>query len=300
MYANENILIHKAKIYANFTNFFYNIIFFHEFIENLLKKSYNSKQVLNFSIQRGKIMFQNLRIKERLTKSFRVIALTSAIAAVLGVIMLLITLSQYKNALTNYGFSQGDIGKAMVCFADTRSAARGIIGYNEQDLIDNMQTVHNEKKEKFTNYWKTVADTVTKSSEKKYYNAVNDLLTQYWDAEQQALDTGATTDNEASIKAQTMMGDTVDPLYDEIYSNLAKLMDANVTEGNRLASVLSVVGFLFIAIIIAIIILCLITSTRMGAKIATGICRSACCVRSPVKDICSRKLTRSIPCCGYQ
>lgn len=271
MYANENILIHKAKIYANFTNFFYNIIFFHEFIENLLKKSYNSKQVLNFSIQRGKIMFQNLRIKERLTKSFRVIALTSAIAAVLGVIMLLITLSQYKNALTNYGFSQGDIGKAMVCFADTRSAARGIIGYNEQDLIDNMQTVHDEKKEKFTNYWKTVADTVTKSSEKKYYNAVNDLLTQYWDAEQQTLDIGATTDNEASIKAQTMMGDTVDPLYDEIYSNLAKLMDANVTEGNRLASVLSVVGFLFIAIIIAIIILCLVTSTRMGAKIATGI-----------------------------
>lgn len=32
-------------------------------------------------------MFQNLRIKERLTKSFRVIALTSAIAAVLGVII---------------------------------------------------------------------------------------------------------------------------------------------------------------------------------------------------------------------
>lgn len=62
-------------------------------------------------------MFQNLRIKERLTKSFRVIALTSAIAAVLGVIMLLITLSQYKNALTNYGFSQGDIGKAMVWYA---------------------------------------------------------------------------------------------------------------------------------------------------------------------------------------
>lgn len=47
MYANENILIHKAKIYANFTNFFYNIIFFHEFIENhkvifdyLFKSSY--------------------------------------------------------------------------------------------------------------------------------------------------------------------------------------------------------------------------------------------------------------------
>lgn len=129
-------------------------------------------------------MFQNLRIKERLTKSFRVIALTSAIAAVLGVIMLLITLSQYKNALTNYGFSQGDIGKAMVCFADTRSAARGIIGYNEQDLIDSMQKVHDEKEEKFTNYWKAVEKTVTRSSKRTYYNAVSDLLSQYWDAEQ--------------------------------------------------------------------------------------------------------------------
>ena len=36
-------------------------------------------------------MFQNLRIKERLVKSFRVVALISAIAAVLGAVMLLIT-----------------------------------------------------------------------------------------------------------------------------------------------------------------------------------------------------------------
>lgn len=216
-------------------------------------------------------MFQNLRIKERLTKSFRLIAVTSAIAAVLGVVMLLITMSQYKNALTNYGFSQGDIGKAMVTFADTRSSARGVIGYNDPKLIENMQKVHDEKKEKFTNYWKTVANTVTKSSEKTYYNAVNDLLDQYWDAEQQAMDIGGSTDNDASIQGQTMMGDTVDPLYDEIYNNMAKLMDANVTEGNKLATTLSVVGFLFIAIIVVIIIICLITSTRMGANIAKGI-----------------------------
>ena len=216
-------------------------------------------------------MFQNLRIKERLIKSFRVVALISAIAAVLGAVMLLITMTQYKSALTNYGFSQGDIGKAMVTFADTRSAARGVIGYNDPKLIDSMQKVHDEKKEKFTNYWKTVAATVTKSSEKTYYNAVNDLLDQYWEAEQQAMDIGGSTDNEASIQGQTMMGDTVDPLYDEIYNNMAKLLDANVTEGNKLATTLTVLGFVFIIIIIVIIVICLILSTRMGANIAKGI-----------------------------
>ena len=216
-------------------------------------------------------MFQNLRIKERLVKSFRVVALISAIAAVLGAVMLLITMTQYKSALTNYGFSQGDIGKAMVCFADTHSAARGVIGYNDPKLIESMQQSHDEKKEKFTNYWKTVENTVTKANERTYYNAVNDLLDQYWEAEQQAMDIGGSTDNEASIQGQTMMGDTVDPIYDEIYSNIAKLMDANVTEGNKLATTLTVLGFVFIIIIVAIIVICMILSTRMGANIAKGI-----------------------------
>ena len=216
-------------------------------------------------------MFQNLKIKERLTKSFRIISLVSAIAAVLGVIMLIVTMTQYKNALTNYGFSQGDIGKALVTFADTRSAARGVIGYNDPKLIESMQTVHDEKKEKFTNYWATVAKTVTKASEKKYYENVNSLLEEYWTAEQQAIDVGGSTDNEASIKGQTMMGDTVDPIYDEIYDNMAKLLDANVTEGNKLAAMLSVVSLVFIVLIIGIIVGCMIISTRLGANIAKGI-----------------------------
>lgn len=216
-------------------------------------------------------MFQNLKIRERLVKAFRIVSIMGAIASILGVIMLTVTTTQYKSALVNYGFSQGDIGKAMIVFADSRSATRGIIGYNDESLIADMQTTHDEKKAKFEQYWATVADTVTKSSEKQYYDAINEELEQYWEADATAIEMGATTDNDASVKAQQYVGDTLDPLYDQIYENMANLLDANVTEGNTLSAQLSALSFIFIIIIIAIIIFAMIFSTRMGANIAKGI-----------------------------
>ena len=46
------------------------------------------------------------------------------------------TTRQYNAALENYGFSQGDIGKAMISFADMRSATRAAIGEDDTELIE--------------------------------------------------------------------------------------------------------------------------------------------------------------------
>lgn len=53
-------------------------------------------------------MYKNLKIQERLKKCFTVVTLLASIAGVIGAIMMLIISTQYKHALTNYGFSQGD------------------------------------------------------------------------------------------------------------------------------------------------------------------------------------------------
>lgn len=216
-------------------------------------------------------MFLKLKIKERLVKGFRFVALIASAAAVIGVVMLIISNSLYKNAMVNYGFSQGDIGKAMVTFADTRSAARGVIGYDQKDLIQETMDTHKEKKEKFDAYWKAVEKTVTKATERSYYNKINELLPTYWEDEQKALETGATTSSDASIKAQNMMKETVDPQYDEIYTNMTKLMDANVNEGNSFASLLSTLSMIFIIIIVGLIVVGMLLSTKMGKMIAKGI-----------------------------
>lgn len=216
-------------------------------------------------------MFQNEKIQGRLAKSFRMVSLIGAIAAVLGVIMLAIVMTQYKSALVNYGFSQGDIGKAMVTFADSRSAARGIIGYNSDDLIKQMTEARDTKKEAFEKYWEEVGKTLTTKQEKELYDSANASLEKYWNSEQKAIATGKTTDNEQSIKGQELMRDEVGPLYDEVYADMAALMDANVTQGDKLALKLEIVSIIFIIVIIAIIAIGIVVSTRLGASIAKGI-----------------------------
>ena len=184
---------------------------------------------------------------------------------------MLIISTQYKHALTNYGFSQGDIGKAMIVFADARSAARGVIGYNDTDMIATMKQIHDEKKQKFDDYWAIVANTCVTGTEKDLYEQVNTLVQQYWDAEAQAMEIGASTDNEDSIKAQQMMNDTVDPLYEQVYSLTAGLLDANVNDGNSLEAKLSAMSIIFLIVIVAMIVFAMMQAMRMGNSIAKGI-----------------------------
>ena len=114
----------------------------------------------------------------------------TAIGAVVGLAAMLVMSNRYSSALVNYGFSQGDIGKAMTVFTDVRSATRGIIGYNDPDLVDGLITTHDEKKQAFLEYWEVVGETVVSSKEKELYDQVNEQIQQYWELDQQAINTG--------------------------------------------------------------------------------------------------------------
>lgn len=211
------------------------------------------------------------KIRNRLGKAFRIIVTTCSIAAVLGVVMLIVTMTLYKNALNNYGFSQGDIGKALVAFTDTRSATRAIVGYDDDSLISQMSDTHDERKATFEQYWEIVDEVTTTSKEQEIYDSIDAKLEDYWTTEQKAIDTGKTTDPGQSAKAQNIMIDEVAPLYDEIYSGMRDLMNTKVTEGDHLADTLSVVTLIFIIIITVIIIVSILVSSKMGASIAKGI-----------------------------
>ena len=216
-------------------------------------------------------MYKNLKIQERLKKCFTVVALLASIAGVIGAIMMLIISTQYKHALTNYGFSQGDIGKAMIVFADARSATRGVIGYDDENLKSQLLATHDEKKQKFEDYWATVAETCVTKDEKELYNEVTALVNQYWEAEQKAIDLGKSTDEDADLQAQQMMTDEVSPLYEQVYSLTADLLNANVNEGNSLEAKLSVMSIIFLIVIVAMIVFAMMQAMRMGNSIAKGI-----------------------------
>lgn len=212
-----------------------------------------------------------MRIQKRLTTGFIITTAITSIGAILGIIALIFISNRYTYALQNYGFSQGDIGKAMIMFADTRSSTRGIIGYDDDDLIASMAESHDTNKQKFENYWDTVHNTLTTSEEEAIYQAINNLLTNYWTKENEVIALCNTTDQAQRTQAQTVMNDTLAPMYEEIYSQMVNLLNTNVDEGNALDNKLNILGIIILAVIIIVVIISVIVSTKLGIIIAKGI-----------------------------
>lgn len=216
-------------------------------------------------------MLKKMRIEKRLTVSFILVSLIASIAAVIGCAAMIYTSSQYAYALKNYGFSQGDIGKAMVTFADARSASRAIIGYVDEDVIQKAVETHDAKKKSFTEYIQAVESTLTSAEETAAYEAAAASLEKYWRTDEELIALGNTTNAQQSQEAQMRAANELDPLYDEVYDSLTELMTLNVSIGNELADSLGRIRTVLIIAIIIVIIVSVAVSIMLGKKIAKGI-----------------------------
>jgi methyl-accepting chemotaxis protein len=82
--------------------------------------------------------FKNMRIQERLQKSYIMVLSIATVAAILGVISVFVISMNYKNAMDNYALPQGDIGQLMEAVAECRSATRGIVGYDSREQVERL------------------------------------------------------------------------------------------------------------------------------------------------------------------
>ena len=215
-------------------------------------------------------MGKGLSIKERLIKAFRRVLGIASVAAIAGVIALIVIDHQYSSALQNYGFSQGDIGKAVASFTGTRAYMLAVIGYDDEENIQSAIEGHDAMKEKFVNiYWPEVANTLTSNAEKEIYDKVSAELENYWTIEEEAMTKGA--NSIVNKAAQKIAAGELEPIYNEIYQELVELMSINVEQGDRLSSLLSLTSRILIIAILVLIVLSSSYATRLGVKVAKGI-----------------------------
>ena len=136
----------------------------------------------------------NNNIERKLTVSIFKVSSITAIAAFLGLIALLVISNRYAYALNNYGFAQGDIGKAMFEFADLRSSLRAAIGYDNKDAIETVIQQHKEGKERFEIYFADIEKTIVSKDGRATYNNIKAELEKYWILDTEIMELGATTD----------------------------------------------------------------------------------------------------------
>lgn len=220
-------------------------------------------------------------IRKRLSKGFSLITRVCCIALVLCDIAIFAMSSLYEHGMSNYGFSQGDIGKAMVTFSEARSSLRAVISYKSTTQINSEKKEYQTKKQLFDTYLSEVEKSmVTKEGKESYANIVS-KLDDYWNMSDSILKVASTSDPAACENAQKQEYEVLGPKYDELYNEMKELMDLNVKMGDDLKDVLFVIKIVLGVLVLVIIGGSIITSKRIGAKIADQI-------EKPIADLAER------------
>ena len=213
-----------------------------------------------------------LSIKNRLKKGFRLTTFVASASGVIAGILMILVSMRYSSALTFSGFSQGDIGKVMVTFSETRSATRALIGYTASDTLSKMSDTHDSKKESFQKYWKELQSSMKTDEEQAIYDDINSKLDSYWSLDDEIGQLGRNaTDPETQKEAEERAVAELAPAYDDIYQQLVALMDTKVTEGDNLSKILSLVSYVAFGIVIVIIVGSYFISMKIGDEVAVGI-----------------------------
>lgn len=209
-------------------------------------------------------------VKYRLKKNVTYATNLTSIAAIVAIIALLIVGTQYSNALQSYGFIQGDIGKALTVLAGSQSSVRATIGYLDESAIKDQQDMYKQRKEKFDTYFKSIESNLHTNKEKSLYESASSLSQEYWTLADKIVSEGATTDSKISADAQKREINELLPKYDEIYKEMVSLMDHEVTQGNSTKVMLTFLEIASVVIVIIVMVVARIQSTRRSEKFAEG------------------------------
>lgn len=236
-----------------------------------------------------------LKIRERLSKSYLQVIFIASISAIVGIIALLVMTRMYNNALNNYGFSQGDIGKAMTAFSGARSEVRAAVGYMDEDIISDAKDTYYTRKDSFQQYLDDIESSMVTQAGKDAYNQIVKDLDGYWDLSDQLIEEGSTTDQEISKKVQRREADELGPAYQVVYNDLKNLMNIYVQKGDQIELVLSVMEIIAVIIMIAVIILSILSGRRYGNQIADGISKPLQQISERLKTFAEGDLDSEFP-----
>lgn len=235
------------------------------------------------------------RIRERLVRGFITAAGIPAVAAVVALITVIVVAKIYAGALTNYGFAQGDVGKTMTYFSETRSALRGVIGYDEMSAIENMRADHDKNVKLFETSFADLESAMVSAENKAIYSDLSAKLADYWKLENEILELGTTTDRAIATEAQNRAMTELMPLFDEIYNELTEVMDVKVDRGNEVSEVMTIVCIGLVVAIAVIIALAMVFSTRLGKRIADGIAKPMIKLGDRLEDFAKGDLFTPFP-----
>ena len=215
--------------------------------------------------------FKGMRIERRLKKAFNIIAVIAAAASLIGLIAIIVVISNYKNAMNNYALPQGDIALFMNEYAECRSNLRGIIGYNNQDNVNNLLEKHASRKEKTYERLAAIEKTMVTPEGYAAYKQIQEALEAYFKVEAEIIELGSTIDSDKREMAQDMAFSDLAPAYEKLDAVTLDLMNVNIEKEHEMEQVCNILEYGAMILIVILIIAIVLISRAVSVVIANGI-----------------------------
>ena len=217
--------------------------------------------------------FKGMKIEERLRKAFNMIIIIASIGSVVGLIAMITVTAHFKNAMNNYALPQGDIALFMNEYAECRSNMRGIIGYEDQELIDQLMVKHDARKVTTYERLEAIGDTIVTKEGAEAYSKISAALDAYFEKEAQVISIGATTDQELCRQAQEMAINEITPLYTALDDATLELMNINIEKEAQMEHICEVLEIISMIIMVVLIVCASIIAKRIAHIISKGIAK---------------------------
>lgn len=194
----------------------------------------------------------DLSIKNKLLISFVIMAIIGVFVEVVCLISLYKTNKDYNYALTNYGFSQGYIGKLGIEVASSNAFIRDVLLFENSDDLSNVQEKINQCADNIDDLLAEVGKYNTTPEEKKTYNQIIEKVTGYEKIRDIIVTAGVTHNTENGLKLLKTDGA---PLMNDISDNISQLLQIKIDSCNKLKQKLDALQYINMIIILVLIVI---------------------------------------------
>ena len=241
------------------------------------------------------LSFKGMRIEGRLKKAFNIVIVISAVASLIGLIAMIVVTANFKNAMNNYALPQGDIALFMNEYAECRSNMRGIIGYEDMDLINNLKEKHAVRKETTYERLADIEKTVISEEGKAAFVKIENALEAYFKVEAEVIAMGATTDQDLCRQAQEKAIAEITPLYTALDEATLELMEINIEKEHEMESICTILEIGAMILMVALVLAIVGVSKGVSVTIAKSIANPLAELASKFESFANGNLKTEFP-----
>lgn len=216
-------------------------------------------------------MLNKMKMKGKMTLIFTLLVIMAGLPSVFSLNRMRAINEMYSEAIIDYGFSQGDIGNAMLSVTKINSLSHDIASFEEKEDLEKAKSNKKKEIENYKKYTKLVEHALTTKELKDKYEEANKATEDFFeecDVLIKEVDKIDTSQIDSYKQVEKKIVNDLEPVYEEAYSKWDVLLDLMVKEGDAKSSSIDKGNTTIYAIIVVLALLDVILAIIIGVIVA--------------------------------